>query len=71
MNLIEYLFTFASEGEDWFSFRNIASFSESVRNSSTLTVMYNHVNVLESTYNNYYLKMFVDIFQELRIVGSQ
>jgi len=71
VNLIEYLFTFASEGEDWFSFQNITSFSECVRNSLTPTVMYNHLNVLESTYNNYYLKMFIDTFQELHIVGSQ
>jgi len=55
----------------WFSFQNIAPFSECVRNSLTLTIMYNHPNVLESSYNNYYLKMFIDTFQELRIVRSQ
>lgn len=73
MKLSEYLFTFASEGEDWFSFQNIASFSECVRNSLTLTVMYHHQNetVLESPYNNYYLNMFINAFQELHIVRSQ
>jgi len=71
MNLIEYLFTFASEGEDGFSFKNIASFSECVRKSLTLTVMCHHQNVLESTYNNYYFKMFINTFQELHIVRSQ
>jgi hypothetical protein len=33
--------------------------------------MYNYQNVLESTYNNYYLKMFINAFQELHIVRSQ
>ena len=35
--------------------------------------MYHHQNetVLESPYNNYYLNMFINAFQELHIVRSQ